>query len=105
MWLKLARALFVDPNAAQAIDLIQAGNRARADALEKIAAAQARSTEIGGNAQANAAQQSGQAWAGAANQLGQIPQQVQSIANQQTLVKDRQQQIALRHRKLTATTH
>ena len=74
---RLMRALFVDPNAAQAIDLIQAGNRARADALEKIAAAQARSTEIGGNAQANAAQQSGQAWAGAATQLGQIPQQIQ----------------------------
>jgi hypothetical protein len=77
----MARQLFVDPQANQAIDLIRAQGESRAAALAKIADANARATEIGGNAQANAQQQSGQAWSGAANQIGQtigaIPGQIE----------------------------
>lgn len=77
----MARQLFQDPNSAQAVDLIRAQGESRAAALAKIADANARAAEIGGNANANAALQSGQAWSGAANQIGQtvgaIPGQIE----------------------------
>lgn len=93
----MARQLFVDPYAGQAIDLLQEPARSRAAALAKIADAQARSAEISGNATANAAQQSGQAWSGAANQIGQtigaIPGQIEQARTRSLQQQNLQGQI------------
>lgn len=106
----MARSLFVDPYAGQAIDLLQEPARARAAALAKIADAQARATEIGGNATANAQQQSGQAWASAAQNIGQtigaIPSQIEQARmrslqqqNLQGQITDRAEQQKQRERE------
>lgn len=94
----MARQLFSDPYASQAIDLLQQPAKARAAALDQIANAQARAAEISGNAQAGAIQQGGQAWAGAANQIGQtignIPNQIQQARMASLQQQNMQGQIA-----------
>lgn len=87
------RALWEDPYAAQATDLLQQPAKARAAALQQIASEQAHAIEVGGNAQANAAIAGGQAWSGAAQQIGQIPQQIQAARENSLKMQGLKQQV------------
>lgn len=82
----MPRALWTDPYATQAVDLLQEPARARAEAVRQIGAANARAAEVSGNANANAQIQSGNAWAGAIQNVGQsvaaLPGQIQQAQEQ-----------------------